>query len=308
VKHRVPRLGCSSHIPLRRRIVIPLDGARVVGALARTFSRRFIERGARPACVFLRYGVLRLWVRVRNRLGGVPRVECPCCGWRGQDFYPLDVITFLVPRVFCPHCNCQERHRLFRLYVERGEPELLRREGRGLHFAPVSHERDFLASRGTLRWVAADVSPHTLLQARNPRFQADIQRMPITDDAFSCVLCFHVLEHVPDDWAATRELARVLEPGGTAYIMVPFMVGSPETEEWGRPDPALFGHRRAYSMADFEERLAPFEHEAIVPTDFLSEEQAYRYGIPTDSQVIYRCAKKIDPPEPACAERCAPGS
>ena len=39
----------------------------------------------------------------------------------------------------------------------------------------------------------------------------DITAIPHPDDSFDAILCIHVLEHVPDDRAAMRELARVLK-------------------------------------------------------------------------------------------------
>lgn len=46
-------------------------------------------------------------------------------------------------------------------------------------------------------------------------------RLPFADGSFDRVLCTEVLEHVPDDGAAIREIVRVLRPGGTAAVSVP---------------------------------------------------------------------------------------
>ncbi len=84
--------------------------------------------------------------------------------------------------------------------------------------------------------------------------------MPLRSDEVDLLLCFHVLEHVPDDGAAMREIARVLAPDGIALVQVPWR-NRPETDE----DPSLdedqrlarFGQRdhvRFYGL-DFEARL-----------------------------------------------------
>lgn len=47
-------------------------------------------------------------------------------------------------------------------------------------------------------------------------------RFPCTDDSFDAALCTEVLEHVPDADALMGEIARVLRPGGTLVITVPW--------------------------------------------------------------------------------------
>ncbi|MBO9344957.1 MAG: class I SAM-dependent methyltransferase [Chloroflexi bacterium] len=50
---------------------------------------------------------------------------------------------------------------------------------------------------------------------------AAAERLPFADGAFDVVFSNEVLEHVSDDRAACREIARVLRPGGRAVIFVP---------------------------------------------------------------------------------------
>jgi SAM-dependent methyltransferase len=52
--------------------------------------------------------------------------------------------------------------------------------------------------------------------------QADMTRMPLESGSISVVVAISSLEHVPDDWKVFREIARVLEEGGTAFIAVPY--------------------------------------------------------------------------------------
>ncbi len=49
----------------------------------------------------------------------------------------------------------------------------------------------------------------------------DITRMPFADKSFDAVICSEVLEHVPENRAAARELARVLKDTGTLAVSVP---------------------------------------------------------------------------------------
>ena len=47
------------------------------------------------------------------------------------------------------------------------------------------------------------------------------EKLPLPSEAFASALAIAVLEHVPDDVAALGELARVLRPGGRAWVTVP---------------------------------------------------------------------------------------
>jgi SAM-dependent methyltransferase len=50
---------------------------------------------------------------------------------------------------------------------------------------------------------------------------ADITLLPFDGNTFDHVICSEVLEHIPDDQKAARELIRVLKPGGTLAVSVP---------------------------------------------------------------------------------------
>jgi SAM-dependent methyltransferase len=50
----------------------------------------------------------------------------------------------------------------------------------------------------------------------------DVTRLSFADRSLEAVLCFDVLEHVPDYRAALREFRRVLAPGGQLVLSVPF--------------------------------------------------------------------------------------
>lgn len=59
------------------------------------------------------------------------------------------------------------------------------------------------------------------LKSNRPCFVlGDLARLPFADQAFDCVTCCYVLEHVPDARRGLEEIARVLMPGGRVLLFV----------------------------------------------------------------------------------------
>lgn len=58
------------------------------------------------------------------------------------------------------------------------------------------------------------------LRTGRPAVQADIERIPYQSDTFDIATSFDVVQSVPDDRAALREMARILKPGGYAVLNV----------------------------------------------------------------------------------------
>lgn len=76
------------------------------------------------------------------------------------------------------------------------------------------------------RIVACDLSHQMLRRARsrikNDRpiyVAADITRLPFQDNAFGCVTCGWVLEHLPDPTPGLKEMCRVLRPAGSMLLL-----------------------------------------------------------------------------------------
>jgi SAM-dependent methyltransferase len=52
-------------------------------------------------------------------------------------------------------------------------------------------------------------------------FHVDLQDLPFEDKSYDFFICSHVLEHVPDDRKALRDLYRITWPGGCGLLMAP---------------------------------------------------------------------------------------
>lgn len=74
----------------------------------------------------------------------------------------------------------------------------------------------------------------------------DLTAIDRPDESYSLVICNHVLEHVPDDRKAIREICRLLKPDGFAFLSFPDPMRRRETSDWGYPDWDDHGHFRRY--------------------------------------------------------------
>jgi SAM-dependent methyltransferase len=82
------------------------------------------------------------------------------------------------------------------------------------------------------------------------RLRGDAGALPFAGAAFDLVVALDVLEHLDDDKAAARELARVLAPGGALVAFVPAL-----RLLWGLQDDVSH-HRRRYRKRELEEVIA----------------------------------------------------
>jgi SAM-dependent methyltransferase len=86
---------------------------------------------------------------------------------------------------------------------------------------------------------------------------ADATNLPFPDGAFHRVIAAEILEHVPDDWGAMAEIARVLRPGGMAAITVPAWL--PERVCWALSreyHEVPGGHVRIFTRGELTTKLA----------------------------------------------------
>jgi SAM-dependent methyltransferase len=221
---------------------------------------------------------------------GADRVTLQPVPWSGfreldqhQHVYSVfQYETFNFEYYACARCKAADRDRLYALYFRRA---LERRTDpfSVLHIAPSSPLTVYLKTFPHIRLRTTD------LYMRDVDDRLDITNMhAYADGQFDAFICSHVLEHIPDDIAAMRELHRVTKKGGWGIAMVPIHLGLPATHE----DPSItdesgrwkyFGqndHVRVYTKTTFVERLKSvgFLVEQL-DRSYFGEEAFTRHGI-----------------------------
>lgn len=214
---------------------------------------------------------------------------CPCCGGHPERFlpipetyieecrrrsveHPLDAWeTLNLDTYLCPICGATDRDRLQVLFLSSWlgkqaarlssnitPPAKHRGALRVLEIAPSPSVANWLRQQPDVLYRSADLS---MAGADDCVDITDMARYP--DGAFDLVICSHVLEHIPDDVRAMREIRRILSWEGIVVLLVPIskltedVVEDPaledEAERWRR-----FGqgdHVRIYGRVGFLSRL-----------------------------------------------------
>lgn len=117
--------------------------------------------------------------------------------------------------------------------------------------------------------------------------QGDITNLPFQDHSFDLIVALDILEHVPDDAAALKELRRVLKPNGRLVVTVPayqFL--------WGNHDLAL-GHVRRYTARELKRKVKT----ANFRVSKMSHALSLLFPVVALMRVISRCRDKNKAPE-----------
>ena len=202
---------------------------------------------------------------------------CPVCGRRIAAFkrLPDDYIremdkhgyihsifmleTLNILQFFCPVCGASDRSRLAALYMlEKFIFPAHSLNYKLLDIAPEQALSRFIQKYKFITYRSAD------LYMNHVDDKIDITDMSIyPDNEFDIILCSHVLEHVPEDRKAMKELYRILKPGGWGIVMVPIDLSLDRIfEHSGANTDSLrwkyYGqndHIRLYSKSGFMDRL-----------------------------------------------------
>lgn len=253
-----------------------------MGLILKRVFLRFYERYPRE--VMNLFGIYRgLWHYGR-------KFYCPCCGLHFRKFLPYGVKPR--PNAQCPRCFSLETHRLVWLYLQE-KTNIFKNNLKLLHIAPEYAFQKKLKHLPNLEYISAD------LKSPLAEIKMDITAIPYGDNLFNVILCSHVLEHVPDDKQAMRELYRILKPGGWAILQSALDPNLPDTLEatssWTPQERALIlgdrDHKRKYGL-DYKRGLenAGFTVRTDNFVKRFSPKEISKYSL-NPNEDIYICTK-----------------
>ena len=219
------------------------------------------------------------------------KYEDPIDGKTFRKFLPYGYGS---PRanVLSPSTLSLERHRLLWLYLTR-ETDFFSKPLKVLHVAPEQAFYQRFKNQKNLTYITTD------LYSPLADVKADLCALPFEDDSFDVIFCNHVLEHIPDDAQAMRELYRVMKKGGWGIFQVPQDINRAHTfEDDTITDPAertrIFGqydHVRVYGLDYFDRlRQVGFEVEEIAYSTHFTTEEIERYRI-VPQEILPLCKK-----------------
>lgn len=224
------------------------------------------------------------------------------------------VIAGYGENVYCPNCLSKNRERLLKAVIEKyvlsqnpstlqdpataknsTTPENLH-STRVLHFSPEKNLYTWLSRQASITTV--DISPRFYTTIDPDIRYADATALSFDEKSFDLIIASHILEHIPDDAKAMREISRVLKENGIAILQVPYSPILPATiEEPGIDDPerqaTLYGqkdHVRIYAFDDYLHRLtnAGFIVHTLSP---LTLAEFRQYAI-QENESVFLCYKR----------------
>lgn len=151
----------------------------------------------------------------------------------------------------CPRCGSINRNRRLWLILNNG---LLHSNTKILDFSPSRSL--YRLMKKNPNYISSDISGDFLANV-----SYDITNIEANNDSFDLIICYHILEHVIDDFKAINELFRVLSTNGTCLIQTPFKEGeiyedfSIVTPEDREKHFGQFDHVRIYSIDGLKQRL-----------------------------------------------------
>jgi SAM-dependent methyltransferase len=155
--------------------------------------------------------------------------RCSICGWEGE-FKNSDQAR---EGMHCGNCASTSRHRAVMhvlgevigtaglpvfSWPSRKDLVILESSARGPHPVMLADKFDYYGT---------EFNPEKIASA--PRSYADFQSLHYADGTFDLVIASDVFEHIRDDHKAFREIYRVLKPGGSLILTVPYNHDQPAT-------------------------------------------------------------------------------
>ena len=156
--------------------------------------------------------------------------------------------------------------------------------GKVLHFSPSRSVYRLLKKNPDIKYFSTDFENEFIAE-----YNYDITQIPLEDNFFDLIICYHILEHIENDKKAMAELHRVLKQNGSCIIQTPFKTGD-IYEDFSKKTKAerlvAFGqedHVRVYSVAGLQQRLMESGFKNVEAKTFSAN---VRYGFTEETILI----------------------
>ncbi len=259
---------------------------------ALSFIRATLLSPASPACAW------RHPIQASRLLGGATqngllraaelvarggRYTCPICRWSGRAFRTFLSADEVIPGCICPGCGSFDRQRMLAIALRRELDARGRPRGPLVAFAQSPAMQQFLLREGAGRCFRCDVTADGPFRVD---LVADLRAAGLGTGAVEWLLCSHVLEHVAELDSCLDEIARVLRPGGTAWVQVPQEPGLVRSRRI--PIDPNRAHAHAWQFGqDFAVLIARPEWtvDEAAAADLVAEADRRRWGIAQDERL-----------------------
>ena len=205
-------------------------------------------------------------------------VICPSCNWRGSAFITTCNRERVNYNSNCPNCDSRSRHRGLSIFLVQS---LANENLNLLFFAPEKIILKVLDD--SLEKINIKTTDFYSTDVDFPK--EDIQNLSFASESFDYILCNHVIEHVPNDDLAFKELSRILNKNGKAIITIPGDYHLNPTIEFKQTD--ANGHFRHYGLDVIKKMKSYFS--AVEDIDLHSVSKS-EYGV-RKNDLVFVCTK-----------------
>jgi SAM-dependent methyltransferase len=161
----------------------------------------------------------------------IPAGQCTICGHSGAFLNPEQTRE----GTQCRNCGASSRHRavvhtLGMLLGRTGTPLFQWKPDRAIRILESSARGSYPAMMKELfEYYATEYDETKIAEGKQPTEYADFQKLHFADKHFDVVIASDVFEHVRKDDQGYREIFRVLKPGGSLLLTVPYDHERPQT-------------------------------------------------------------------------------
>lgn len=251
--------------------------------------------------------IVRFLRKIKNKVHGIfKKCKCPICHAHFDEYLQTGTMAKVwkqyggvgagVRNAVCPVCHSTDRERLVYLFFrDYYFAENKDKHIKLLHIAPESNLSKYLMMHTNVEYTAGDKRCEGYAY---PDYVQDVDIMDlhdIADNTYDVLVCNHVLEHVPDDIVAMKELQRVMKPDGIAILQIPYaqklektfedktiLTSEARFEAYGQND-----HVRLYGM-DYKDRLESAGFSVKISE--ISKDYPAKYGLNCDEN-LFVCYK-----------------